>query len=556
MNPSQGYWLERQRARLKEAVTWDDWGSASELAQQILERLPSDSYATIVLEQSDGKSQVNLGSDNNRSWHDNAKTRIGFVGIIVVVVTVSVIAAIAIDSGSQKKVVDSGDEIASANIEVQSTSPIVHLPAPTPTATVLADAIAAMSPPVPTPISASPTPQISPPVPTPISASPTPQISPTVTGLPTTVPTQTIPPTATKIAQPSPTAGAREAQPNLVPGLVFTDEITFIPLDYVFQPQTIVWANEADKEKSLTTIDAGFRFKNTLYSPHDLSVGEWSWGFKISDGETTKLDILLYSGGGYKVSGTEVVTSSAATGNNLGTYKNLANYLEIIGLDKIVKIIVNGKVVGVIETNGRLDGEVSIYRDVFEFETRPGFLMRNEEVSVTNIQVVQNQNFRLGPLINTELTRRIETQNLVHLSATISNPFKNSSNPVDTGLRIGYATSELESVWSILKTVDGIQTVLVTQRNPIKLVYSSTLSAIELTDHDADEFKISLFAYVDAFLLTVDDATIQFERDPRFGAIKYIEFFANGTQSAIDDNSGYFSSNPYLNLTNLNIWLN
>lgn len=318
----------------------------------------------------------------------------------------------------------------------------------------------------------------------------------------------------------------------------------------------MIWTEGDQVSQHLATVESDFAFETILISPQGGLSGQWSWGFHIVNDDTTALDVLLLSGGTSVVSIDQGsgITSAVNTANQIVDSQNHRNEIKISSKNNLVTLEVNGVVVQTVDIGGSLIGEASIYRDVLGHVTLPGFAMTSESASLVHTEIAQDATINLGPIVGSEIISRIDTEYFDSLDVTFHYPLKHSDQIVDMGLRIGFEDIEMVLVGTIEKFTGDIFFV------QSEAVYPSVQSSEEhaerrtIYDHDGDHFKVSLENHPDYFMFTVDGERVTLSRFPRWGEVSYIEFFTNSDKNIIDDNTAYFSKNPYVDLTGLSIW--
>ena len=306
----------------------------------------------------------------------------------------------------------------------------------------------------------------------------------------------------------------------------------------------------------MADIDSDFTFETTLISPQSAAIGQWSWGFRIINDDIIALDVLLLSGGTSEVSVDQGfgIISASDTSNGIVENQNYKNVISIALRDNIVTLKVNGTVVQTVATNGTFTGEASIYRDVLGYVTLPGFRMTSENATLIHTRIVQAVTINMGPIVGSEIVSRVDIDYFDSLNVTFSYPLKLSERIMDMGLRIGFEDIELILVETIKKFTGNSFFIFSESLFPsIQVVEQHALRRVT-DDHSGDHFDVSLVNLQDGFLFTVDGQAISLSRYSRWGEVSYIEFFVNSDRQHVEDNSAYFKNNPYVDLTDLNIW--
>jgi hypothetical protein len=466
-------------------------------------------------------------------------------------------------------VIESTATVTFTPTSVPSTSTAVSpsptpLPTRVPTATPLAPTATAVLP-SPTPLPTRvPTATPLPPTATAVTPRGT-MISPTATATP-------VPPTSTPIATPIPptsTPTATPIPPTAVPNLVMKTTPARFENASIFGPSEVTWGGTEDEINVLGEVDGDFSFSTVLTSPHDTDISVWSWGFEIVNANTTEISSMLVSEGFVIDSGTKGVLIQSTDNFLISTKQFDRNTIEVTLKDKEYKLKINGLVIRTLIVEEPLSGTARIFRNRNGYETLTGFTMWNFDTSLRNTEVARSESVKLGSLLSpwesTEFVNRIYMDDFQELRATIRNPTRHSSEQVDFGVRFGITNNTAVIVENIRQYVGDQYDVNTHYAITSSVIYSTGEEIVfppydnYLYDHTSFLFDIEVYRNDNEIVVTVDGTRFQV---PLLGIlnsginINYVEFFANHSRQPVNQNSANFIANPYVDVTDIDIWSN
>lgn len=588
MNIVDEFIRDRLRAKLRKAEAWQDRAAVKRFSDLLLEHEPGDKEALQLVDRANESLSRGVTRSVGRGrilgvagrWAYASAATISLVAITGIALIVSgggaygddmdVLPTAAAGVAAESNIVQGGAEVAVAPTAADVPIALTDTTTPEVESTALVPATVTAIPSAATAIPASPTPLPTPVTPTATAMPTTPTataspISPTATATPVTPTATTAPPTETATSVP-PTATsvpptATAIPPTPVPPKVSQTTAPRFENAAIFGPSEVIWGGPEDVSETLGAVDGDFSFTTVLTSPHDPDRAHWSWGFEIVTGSRTLISSMLVSEGYVITSGSRGVLIDAESLVPIRTDQNAENIIEITLKDEIFVLIVNGLTVRTLRIAEPLVGTARMFRNRNGFNTLIGFTMRNKETSLRNTEVTRSESIQLGPLRSpwdsTEFTNRIYMDDFQELHATIRNPTHSSSEQVDFGVRFG-TSDEFVVISESISLYAGDQYAIKSSVTYViggQIVYPS--SDRYVYDHTSEFFELELFRDDDGIVVAVDGTRFRVTLEGILRsdvAINYVEFFANQSRQSVDQVAATFVSNPYVDVTKIDIW--